>query len=87
MNVCVYELGSAARVNTSRRSATTATIKFFFFFYKRALRIFKCNIHGCVCVCVCMYVCVCVSESGRAVVASGGGDLNHRHAPAFIMMR
>lgn len=32
-------------------------------------------------------VCMCVSESGRAVVASGGGDLNHRHAPAFIMMR
>lgn len=38
-------------------------------------------------VCVSVCVCVCVSESGRAVVASGGGDLNHRHAPAFIMMR
>lgn len=66
MNVCVYELGSMSGArNISRESATTATINFSF--TKKRFEFLNAIYNVC--------VCVSVSESGRAVVASSGGDL------------
>lgn len=63
MNVCVYELGSMSGArDTSRGSATTATINFFFFFTKERFEFLNAIYNGCLCVC-CVYVLrVCVRE-------------------------
>lgn len=84
MNVCVYELGSMSGArNISSRISHYRNHQIFFRFYKKARRIFKCNIQR-----KCTH-CVFVSENDCAVVASSGDDFSiiHIHAPAFIMMR